>query len=81
MLEREGVGFIEGVVSQPGQEAGYTAAKALVVVKVQASPIKRTVESFIRFRSPLLYRNDLAFGALLNQPVYRFGKEPLDHPD
>ena len=80
-MERKAAGFIEGFVSEPHKEASLVPADEFVVVNVQASPIKRTVESFIRLRSLLLYRNDLAFGALLDQPVYRFGKKPLNHPD
>jgi hypothetical protein len=55
------------------------AADALVVATVQAPPVKHTGESFLR--SLLLYRNDLAFRALLYQPVDHFGKETLNHPD
>jgi hypothetical protein len=38
-------------------------------------------DSLIRLRILLLYQNDLAFRALLDQAVDRFGKKPLDHPD
>jgi hypothetical protein len=85
-MERKAAGFIEGFVSEPHKKASLVPADEFVIVNVQTPPVKYAgnvvrMKSLIRFRSLLLYRNDLAFGALLDQPVYRFGEKPLNHPD
>jgi hypothetical protein len=73
--------IVEGLSRSQAMRRITRRADALVVANVHAAPVKNAGESFIRFRSLLLYRNDLAFRTLLYQPVHRFGKKPFHHAD